>query len=114
MRDVDSLYVSARRRSSLLTTSRRLFLLRRRYVVRGIPIASFLVDERPAPAPPGFDTVRNTFDALPREIALADGWSVVVYVPTGIARAWLDEDADAIVCSSADEFVPHGAVSREG
>ena len=73
-----------------------------------IAIESYLVDELPPSAPPGFATLRLTFsEGVPRELALSDGWSVIVYAPTGIARAWLDRDPAEVVASSDDERRPH-------
>jgi hypothetical protein len=75
-----------------------------------IAIESYLVDEQPAAVPSGFDVLRATFnEGVPRELALSDGWSVILYAPTGMARAWLDGDPAEIVSSSEHERIPHSA-----
>jgi hypothetical protein len=77
--------------------------------VRGIAIESYLVEGLPPTAPPGFATSRQAIDAVPREFDLSDGWTAILYIPTGIARTWLDSAPDEVVSSSQEEFVPHGA-----
>jgi hypothetical protein len=74
--------------------------------MRGIAIASFLIDSAPPIAPAGFAVLRTAVDGLPRELALSDGWSAIVFAPTGMASAWLDADPAALVSSSDAEFVP--------
>ena len=73
----------------------------------GIAIESYLVDSLPTTAPPGFAVLRTAFAGLPGELALSDGWSVILYAPTGIARAWLDADPADVVSASQHESVPH-------
>jgi len=77
--------------------------------VRGIPLEPFLVDDAPPEAPPGFATARFSFEAVPRECALSDGWSAVLYAPTGIARAWLDADPLEVVSASDAELAASAA-----
>jgi len=73
-----------------------------------IAIESHLVDDLPATAPVGFARVRVSLaGGLPRELALGDGWSVILQVPTGVATTWLDSDAAAIVSASELERVPY-------
>lgn len=81
--------------------------------MRAIPIESQFVHELPTTAPPGFSVVRNAFDGLPGEFALSDGWSAILYAPTGIARVWLDTDPDEVASSSREEFLPHVAIAAE-
>ena len=77
-----------------------------------IAIVSYLVDELPPSAPPGFATLRLIFsEGVPREVPLSDGWSVILYAPTGIARAWLDRDPAEVVASSDDERRPHAGTA---
>jgi hypothetical protein len=78
-----------------------------------IAIESYLVDDLPATAPPGFAVLQTAVDSVPRELALADGWSVIFYAPTGIARAWLDGDPAEVLSSSRDEAVPHATGGEE-
>jgi hypothetical protein len=69
--------------------------------VTSIAIESYVVPDRAPSAPPGFALLSTSVaSGVPCEIDLADGWSVVVHVPTGTARAWLDADPAAIVTSS--------------
>ena len=74
-----------------------------------IAIESYLIDDLPAKAPPEFAVLQTTVDSIPRELALADGWSVILYAPTGIARAWLDGDPAEVLSSSQYESLPHAA-----
>jgi len=63
------------------------------YVVKGEPVI-----------PAGFAYLRSTLPGgLPAEVALADSWRLVVVVPTGHARPWLDADPRSIVASSTRE-----------
>jgi hypothetical protein len=77
--------------------------------VRAIAIESYFVEASPPSAPPGFTASRHVIDAVPREVELSDGWSAILYVPTGIARAWLDAAPDEIVSSSQDDLTPRRA-----
>jgi hypothetical protein len=74
-------------------------------------IESYVIGEHGAKAPADFEHVNATIrGGVPSEIQLGDGWSVVVYVPTGIARPWLQQDVLAHVTRSDDE---HRAVARD-
>jgi hypothetical protein len=54
--------------------------------------------------PTGFEVLRSTIDGgVPARIDLRDSWSLVLHVPTGAARTWLDADPQALVASSALE-----------
>ncbi len=75
----------------------------------GIAIESYLVEDLPAAAPPGFAVMRMAFAGLPGELALSDGWSTIFCATTGIARAWLDGDPAELVTGSDLEFVPYVA-----
>jgi hypothetical protein len=79
--------------------------------VPGIAIESYLVDELPAAAPAGFALVRSVFEGLPAVIPIADGWSVILYAPTGVARTWLDGNPAEVVSASQDEFAPHSGTA---
>jgi hypothetical protein len=97
----------------LLTTPCKMSLLRgARNAVRGIAIESYLVDALPPTSPPEFAPLRLAFDRVPRELELSDGWTAVVYAPTGIARVWLDEDPDEVVSASHHEFVRHDPAAQ--
>lgn len=74
-----------------------------------VSLESYFVDAEAPAAPPGFAVLRATFDAVPRELALADGWSAIVYLPTGTARPWIDGDPAVVVSASQHEFAPHAA-----
>lgn len=75
-----------------------------------IAIESYLIDEVPLVVPPGFAVLRVGFaEGVPRELVLADGWSVIVQVPTGVARTWLDGDPTDLVASDQLERVPHSS-----
>ena len=79
----------------------------------GIAIESYLVEDLPATAPPGFAVLRMAFAGLPGELALSDGWSAIFCATTGVARAWLDGDPGEVVTGSDFEFVPYVA-GRDG
>lgn len=69
--------------------------------VASIAIESYVVPDRSPVAPDGFELLDITLpDALPSELVLGDGWTVIPVVPTGSARVLLDADSDAIVASS--------------
>jgi hypothetical protein len=82
--------------------------------VTSIAIESYLVDASPPTAPTGFTVLRSVFsDGVPRELAIADGWSAVVQVPTGVAKPWLESEPAEIVASSAQAHLPHLATGDE-
>lgn len=65
----------------------------------------------PAPAPPAAPAEYTLVDVpllsgLPQSIVLDARFSVIVTVPTGLARGWREADPSAVVTSSADEDAP--------
>lgn len=69
--------------------------------VQSIAIESYVVPDSQPEVPSGFqvlDLVVST--AIPAELALGDGWTVIPLVPSGSARVWLDADPLALVTSS--------------
>lgn len=75
-----------------------------------IAIESYVVPDRAPSAPAGFELLSTSVSTgVPCEIELADGWSLIVHVPTGTARTWLDADPAAIVTSSELEMQPYDA-----
>ena len=75
--------------------------------MRSIAIESYLIDDLPAAAPPGFNVLRSVGDSVPRQLAIADGWSAIVQIPTGLARPWIETDPLTIIASSSSVSIPH-------
>jgi hypothetical protein len=81
-------------------------------IVPSIAIESYLVKAEPG-IPEGFEYLRATLSGgVPSEIVLGDSWRLLVAVPTGVARLWLDADPQSVVSSSDDEQRPFSASDR--
>jgi hypothetical protein len=73
------------------------------------PIARLLV---PPAAPAAVAAGLERFEAiiaggLPHVIALAEGLSLVLAVPSGLARTWAEEDPSTVVSDSGPELADH-------
>jgi hypothetical protein len=80
--------------------------------VPSISIEAYIVSDAPPSAPDGFQRLDVTIaGALPSELPLGDGWSVIVVVPSGSARVWLDADPTTLVGSSDLEQTPANPAS---
>lgn len=83
--------------------------------VQSIAIESYVVPDSAPAVPSGFQLLDMMLPgAIPTELALGDGWTVIPVVPSGTARVWLDADSSALVSSSdleravADPAAPPG------
>ena len=76
-------------------------------MLRPIPMAGHLVPPAQPAAPAGFsELLVQLVNGLPHTVRLTAEWSLVVAVPTGLARSLRTEDPSALVGSSAGQRVP--------
>ena len=70
-------------------------------------------DGRPE-APEGFTLVRQSIlGGLPHAVALDRERTLLLTVPTGLAKTWLDADPLAVVSRSAEAYAPHAQGGAE-
>jgi hypothetical protein len=73
-----------------------------------LPLANLLVNPPVVAAPEGFVTVARTIDGgLPLAITLEQGYEVLMVLPTGLARQWIEARGGDLVATSDDELRPH-------
>lgn len=66
-----------------------------------------LVPPGPPPVPAGFTVVDSRIlQGIPHTIALDGEFSLLLVVPTGLARSWLAAEATAVVSSSRPKLTP--------
>jgi len=76
-------------------------------MIAPIPVDRLLVPEGKPVAPEGFSSVDQPMvNGLPHVIALGEGLSLAVVVPSGLATVWRDADPTVVVSSSDDEILP--------
>lgn len=80
-----------------------------------IPIESYIVPDTAPVVPDGFTLLDVALAGpVPNEIALGDSWSIIVVVPSGSARIWLDADPSAPVSTSDVERAAFNPTSPPG
>ncbi|HEX6683623.1 MAG TPA: hypothetical protein VF062_12550 [Candidatus Limnocylindrales bacterium] len=77
---------------------------RRHLVAPGLP-----------PVPEGYTLVESRIlQGIPHTVALDAEYSLLLVVPTGLARAWVSADATAVVTSSGPRLSPTDPTVQEG
>lgn len=67
------------------------------------------------PVPAGFAVVESRItQGIPHPIGLDGEFSLLLVVPTGLARSWLSAPPTAVVSSSATQLAPAGPIPKGG
>lgn len=73
-----------------------------------LPLSNLLVEPPVIAVPEGFEPVARVIDAgLPLNVPLGSGYEVLMVMPTGLARQWIEARGGDLVASSEDELRPH-------